>query len=72
MHSPFFSNKANIEKKKKKKRSQLRTLIIWLQQYVRSDWLLSGHYFLVMTEHYQVGVQGMYNMTAILIVLRKI
>ena len=23
--------------------------IIWLQQYPRSNWLLSGHYFLVMT-----------------------
>ena len=31
MHSPFFSNKANIEKIKKK-RNQIRTLIIWLQQ----------------------------------------
>ena len=29
---------------KNKKRNQIRTLIIWLQQYVRSDWLLSGHY----------------------------
>ena len=26
--------------------------IIWLQQYARSHWLLSGHYFLVMTGHY--------------------
>ena len=29
-------------------------LIIWLQQYVRSDWLLSGHYFLVMTGHCEI------------------
>ena len=26
---------------------------IWLQQYARSDWQLSGHYFLVMTGHYE-------------------
>ena len=69
MHSPFFSNKANIEKKKEK---PIRTLIIRLQQYVRSDWFLSGQDFLVMTEHYQLGVQSIYNMTAMLIVLREI
>ena len=28
--------------------------IIWLQQYERSDWLLSGHYFHVMTRHYEI------------------
>ena len=26
--------------------------IIWLQKYARCDWLLSGHYFLVMTGHF--------------------
>ena len=30
------------------------TFIIWLQKYARSDWLLSGHYFLVMTGHYEI------------------
>ena len=29
-------------------------LIIWLQKYAQSDWLLSGHYFLVMTGHYEI------------------
>ena len=29
-------------------------IIIWLQQYARSDWLLSGNYFLVMTGHYEL------------------
>ena len=29
-------------------------IIIWLQKYVHSDWLLSGHYFLVMTGHYEI------------------
>ena len=28
--------------------------IIWLQKYAHSDWLLSGHYFLVMTGHYEI------------------
>ncbi len=32
---------------------ELRIFIIWLPLYVRSDWLLSGHYFLVMTGHYE-------------------
>ena len=27
--------------------------IIWLQQYARTDWLLSGQDFLVMTGHYE-------------------
>ena len=31
----------------------LRPFIIWLQKYAHSDWLLSGHYFLVMTGHYE-------------------
>ena len=29
-----------------------KSLIIWLQKYARSDWLLSGHYVLAMTGHY--------------------
>ena len=33
---------------------QYLMLIIWLQLYARSDWLLSGHYFLVMTGHYEI------------------
>ena len=28
--------------------------IIWLQKYAHYDWLLSGHYFLVMTGHYEI------------------
>ena len=32
----------------------LEFIIIWLKQYARSDWLLSGHYFLVMTGHYEI------------------
>ena len=35
-------------------RTRLHTFIIWLQWYVRSDWLLSRHYFLVMTGHYEI------------------
>ena len=31
----------------------LLCFIIWLQYYACSDWLLSGHYFLVMTGHYE-------------------
>ena len=33
---------------------ELFPFIIWLQWYTRSDWLLSGHYFLVMTWHYEI------------------
>ena len=33
------------------------TFIIWLQKYARSDWLLSGHYFLVMTGHHENSFQ---------------
>ena len=29
------------------------SFIIWLRQYARSDWLLSGHYFLAMTGFYE-------------------
>ena len=32
-------------------------VIIWLQKYAHSDWLLSGHYFLVMTGHYEIFSQ---------------
>ena len=32
----------------------ISVIIIWLQKYVHSDWLLSGHYFLVMTGHYEI------------------
>ena len=32
----------------------LTVFIIWLQMYAHSDWLLSGHYFIVMTGHYEM------------------
>ena len=38
----------------KSKAWPLFVFIIWLQKYVHSDWLLSGHYFLVMTGHYEI------------------
>ena len=34
----------------------------WLQKYECSDWLLSWQTFLVMTGHYSLGVQGIYNL----------
>ena len=40
------------------------SIIIWLQKYECSDWLLSWQKFLVMTVHYSLalGVQGIYNL----------
>ena len=33
--------------------AKLTVLFVWLKQYARSDWLLSGQDFLAMTEHYE-------------------
>ena len=68
MHLEFHQTKTDMKeealKNNKKPKSATNTcvclvyiiygFIIWLQKYTHSDWLLSGHYFLVMTGHYEI------------------